>query len=83
MIVNDKGYQFECSGKQLDVYGAFGFSLLDGNIRTGYDNDYRQYNHESEEVSDGLTEEEKKELAMFVISEWAKFGNIEISIKEK
>lgn len=81
MKQNEKGYFLESTQRQIDVYGAFGFSLLDSEIRTGYDNDYKKYNLEKECVESEFNDEEKKEIAKFVIEEWAKLADLKIKFE--
>lgn len=79
MIQTAAGYTFESTGKHLKHCGALGFSVLDNIVRMGYDFEIIEYNDEKECLESDFTEEEKKELAKFVIEEWAKFAGIKVS----
>jgi hypothetical protein len=78
MIQTEKGYKFESTGKEIETFGVYGFSIFENQIRTGHDNTHGEYNEDKGFCESGLSDEEKKELAFFVIQEWCEFGGIKL-----
>lgn len=77
MIQTEYGYKFESTGHEFSTHGSGGLSITDdGILRYGYDGIVDMANYDEDELFYELSEEEKKELAIYMIEKWALFGNI-------
>jgi len=76
MNLDGNGFTFESTGRQLRTYSADNLSIVNDNmLADGYDT-YCDLFENGEQVDFELTESEKKEVAEYMIKQWAKFGNI-------
>lgn len=71
MTETENGYRFKSSGRELITHGCDLISVSDdGGIYTGYDQGMDL------EPEGQLTDEEKTELAQYMILKWAKWAGI-------
>jgi hypothetical protein len=79
MRSTDKGFLLESTGKEILTFSADGLSLSsDNHLQSGFDNGLCYYDQSKDEYLQDFTEEEKKEIAMYVISQWANFAGLKI-----
>jgi len=77
MIETNDGYKFECSGREILTHGTEGISITkDEVVRTGYDGYAEMWDDETETYHSDFTNDEKKELALFMIEKWKLFGGL-------
>ena len=77
MLESKEGFKFECSGREFLTHGTEGLSLTkDGRVRCGYDMYVEFWDDTEEEYHSNFTDDEKKELALFMIYQWSKFGGL-------
>lgn len=71
-------YKFESSGRAFSTYGCDGISLSkEGKVRHGYDGYLELKDEQGKENYElELTDEEKKELAQFMVNEWSAWGGL-------
>lgn len=79
--INEDLIQFESTGRFLNTGDLLGISVLQNEIRQGYDHSVWLVDEEGEPLYESLTIEEKREIAIELIKQWAQFGNLEIIIK--
>lgn len=76
MIKTNQGYKFEKSGREFSTHGSDGLSITeDMEIAYGYDGNISITNPENEYIPE-LTNEEKKEMAKYMIKLWTRFGTV-------
>lgn len=75
----DKGYKFECSGREINTFSVNGFSLQDDTVSVGCDSSVKIIGEDWLEPAQ-FTSDEKKELAKFVIQQWAEWADLIIGI---
>lgn len=74
MIKTEKGFRFECSGREMDTFGFDGFSIYEGVVAVGKDCHPQFLNPNTLLYTSEFSEAEKKELSIFMIIQWTKFG---------
>lgn len=77
MKVEEDQFTFESTGRAFRTH-ADGLSLsYDGNVRGGYDSYTALIDKEGQDEYDfEFTDEEKKELAIYIIEQWANWGGL-------
>jgi hypothetical protein len=82
MNFTNDGFELESTGKKVLTFGNEGLSLDDSNqMRFGYDGYIEYYDDSKEEYKVDFTDEEKKEIAKYVIERWARFAGLSIVYK--
>jgi hypothetical protein len=79
MKINDENlFVFKSTGRNFSTHGMDGISITeDGVVRYGYDGYVELKDDEGCDDNDlEFTEEEKKELAVYMIEKWSKFGGL-------
>jgi hypothetical protein len=74
MLKTLKGFRFECSGREMDTFGFDGFSIFEGVVGVGKDCRPEFFNNDTKLYSTEFSDEEKKELAEYMISQWVAFS---------
>ena len=74
MIKTDKGFQFESTGRLMDIFDCKGFSIFEGVVGVGKDCVPEFFNEETKTYSSEFMDEEKVELSLYMIEQWAAFG---------
>ena len=74
MVKTEKGYRFECSGREVDTFGFDGFSIFDNIVGVGKDCYPEFFDHETRKYSTEFSDNEKTELALHMIAQWTNFG---------
>ena len=77
MTQTNDGFKFECSGREILLHGTDGISItIDEQVRSGYDSIVEMWDDTKEEYVSDFTDGEKRELALFMIQKWRKFGGL-------
>lgn len=77
MIETNDGYKFECSNREILTHGTDGISItIDEEVIIGYDCLVEMWDDTKEEYHSNFTDDQKKELALFMIAKWSNFGGL-------